>query len=548
MIGATAARGILVAIAALCAAAPALAAETILIQEGPVTRGPYLQRGTPTSVVVRWRTATASNSRVRYGLSPASLTSFADDPNVTTEHVVALSGLAPGTRYYYSVGTTAAPLAGGDSSHYVVTGPPNGTATPTRIWVLGDSGKANPSAQAVRNAYMNVTGSSLTDLWLMLGDNAYPDGTDAEYQAAVFDMYPEMLRSSVLWPTLGNHDGRSADSATQTGAYYDMFTLPAQAQAGGMASGTEAYYSFDFGNIHFICLDSFETNRAPAGAMLTWLQEDVMATTREWVIAFWHHPPYTKGSHDSDNEIELEEMRANALPILEAAGVDLVLAGHSHSYERSFLLDGHYGVSSTLSPGMVLDNGDGRVGGDGAYLKSTGPPSSHDGSVYVVAGSSGQISGGSLNHPAMFLSLNVLGSLVLEVSGPQLNARFLDGSGVWRDSFTIYKGTGAPCALPPPDQGNSLRVGPASGAISWTRDPSSVFSSLYRGSRSPGTPFTYNHACLVAGTASQSAVDSATPPLGGILYYVVSGRSACGEGPLGASSGGAPHPNASPCP
>lgn len=136
----------------------------------------------------------------------------------------------------------------------------------------------------------------------MLGDNAYSTGTDNQYQAAVFDMYPELLRQSVLWTTLGNHDGYTADSATQTGPYYDNFTLPTAGEAGGLASGTEAYYSFDYANIHFICLESHETNRTPSGAMLAWLQQDVAATTQRWVIAFWHHPPYTKGSHNSDTE------------------------------------------------------------------------------------------------------------------------------------------------------------------------------------------------------------------------------------------------------
>ena len=183
----------------------------------------------------------------------------------------------------------------------------------------------------------------------MLGDNAYENGTDAEYQAAVFDMYPAMLRAAVLWPTLGNHDGAPPTPPTRTGPYYDIFTLPTAARPAALASGTEAYYSFDYGNIHFICLESFETNRSADGA-----DADLAAAaiwrppTQPWIIAFWHHPPYTKGSHDSDVEIESVEMRQNALPILEAAGVDLVLTGHSHSYERSFLIDGHYGTSTTL--------------------------------------------------------------------------------------------------------------------------------------------------------------------------------------------------------
>src|SRR6185436_8875510 len=123
--------------------------------------------------------------------------------------------------------------------------------------------------------YTTFTGARATDLLLMLGDNAYPDGTDAEYQAAVFSMYPAILRKSVLWPTFGNHDGHSADSASGTGPYYAVFTLPRAGEAGGEPSGTEAYYAFDYGNVHFVCLDSYESGRTPAGDMLTWLEEDL---------------------------------------------------------------------------------------------------------------------------------------------------------------------------------------------------------------------------------------------------------------------------------
>ncbi len=174
---------------------------------GDVTRGPYLQQGTPTSVIVQWRTCMATDSRVRYGDAPGNLTSMVDVAGSTTEHVVTLTGLAPDTTYYYSIGSSSEVFEGDDAEHFFLTSPVAGTAKPTRIWVLGDSGTANANAQAVANAYASFTGSTHTDLWLMLGDNAYNDGTDSQYQAAVFDMYPEMLRKSVLWATLGNHDG-----------------------------------------------------------------------------------------------------------------------------------------------------------------------------------------------------------------------------------------------------------------------------------------------------------------------------------------------------
>lgn len=411
-----------------------------------VTRGPYLQLGTADSVVIRWRTSAPVVGRVQFGSSPGAVTGAVQESSARTEHEVRLTGLTADTLYYYSLGTPTVMLAG-DETFRFRTSPSPGTARPTRIWVVGDSGTADANARAVRDAYVSFTGTRETDLWLMLGDNAYNDGLDHEYQAAVFNMYPRMLRKTVLWPAYGNHDGYGSDAATNTGPYYDIFTLPKQGEAGGVASGTEAYYSFDYANIHLISLESFETSRSPTGPMLTWLQQDLAANTQPWVIAFFHHPPYSKGSHDSDTEIELVEMRENALPILEHYGVDLVLAGHSHSYERSFLIDGHYGDSSSFTVSMKRDGGSGRPEVSGAYEKPTYGMAPHQGAVYVVAGTSGKISGGTLNHPAMYTSQTVLGSLVLDVEGNTLDATFLDSSGVPRDHFSIIKGEGGP--IPP---------------------------------------------------------------------------------------------------
>jgi hypothetical protein len=134
-------------------------------------------------------------------------------------------------------------------------------------------------------------------------------------------------------------------------------------------------------------------------------------------------------------------MRQRFGPILEAGGVDLVLGGHSHIYERSFLLNGHYGVSSTLTPAMKLNGGDGRPAGDGAYLKPLVDVGGHKGAVYVVAGSAGQVSGTSAGfpHPAHYISLQNLGSLVLDINGNRLDATFVKSDGSKPDTFTIQK-------------------------------------------------------------------------------------------------------------
>ena len=266
-------------------------------------------------------------------------------------------------------------------------------------------------------------------------------------QSKLFNVYPTMLRKSAVWATRGNHE--SATNGSGVPWHYVAWTQPTAAEAGGVASGTEAYFSFNYGNIHVIYLDSFGSSRSSTGAMANWLRNDLAANTATWTIAFFHHPPYSKGSHNSDTESQLVEMRTNILPILEDGGVDLVLSGHSHAYERSFLLDGHYGTSGTLTAAMKLNGGSGREDGSGAYTKASITPTAHLGAVYAVAGSSGQTSGGTLNHPAMFISLNQLGSMVLDVDGTRLDAKFLRETGAIADYFTMLKTSGRrPAARP----------------------------------------------------------------------------------------------------
>lgn len=417
-----------------------------------VTRGPYLQTGTPRSMIVRWRTNRPVDSRVRYGTNPDNLDQSVSVTGNATEHTVGLTNLTPNTRYYYSIGTAATNLTSG-TNYFFVTSPLQ--AKPTRIWVLGDAGTAgngSPTRQAsVRDAYYNATAGAYTDLMLMLGDNAYNSGTDTEFQAAVFDMYGAILRQTPLWSCVGNHETAQSHTFNANIPYYRIFDFPRNGEAGGVPSGTEQYYSFDYGNIHFVVLDAMTTSRAADGPMATWLQQDLEANTNHWLIAFWHHPPYTKGSHDSDNpngaDFELVEMRENILPLLESYGVDLVMGGHSHAYERSFLIHGHYGYSTNLVPSMKVDGGSGRFEDDQPYSKSSTTPTPYQGTVYIVAGSSGQATfattpSGTFDneqHPAMFISMLQLGSLVLNVNGNRLDGQFLREIGQVQDTFTLFK-------------------------------------------------------------------------------------------------------------
>ncbi|MCA9622428.1 MAG: metallophosphoesterase, partial [Myxococcales bacterium] len=290
---------------------------------------------------------------------------------------------------------------------------------------------------------------------LHLGDMAYNTGTTNEFTSNFFAPYEDVLRHTVCWPTMGNHEGASSDSGTQSGPYYDAYVVPTAGEAGGLPSGTEAYYSFDWGNIHFIVLDSHDSDRSPGGPMLSWMQQDLQATDQDWIVAFFHHPPYTKGSHDSDDEGQLVDMRENALPILEAGGVDLVLAGHSHIYERSFLIDGAYATPTTAS-GHIVDGGSGETLGDGPYHKNPGN-AGHEGAVYIVAGHGGAGVSGPANHPVMYFSEVDNGSVILDVQGNRLAVRNIRWDGAVTDRMSLVKGPAI--VIGTPDGGETFGAG-----------------------------------------------------------------------------------------
>jgi hypothetical protein len=448
--------------------------------EAALTRGPYLQMATPNSIVIVWRTEGDSVPSVRWGRSPEKLTNevkveqiltrvsvdvFAPEfvprlynipeseeavrrerrrspastvPN-THQYEASIAGLKAFTKYYYAIYDGERRLAGGDADHYFRTLPKFGKSTPARIWVVGDSGTGGLQQRKVHEAMIGRIAADKRplDMYIHVGDMAYTDGTDIEFQKKFFDMYQTTLRNTVCWPTMGNHEGHTSRGADGTGPYYDAYVVPTKAEAGGLASSKEAYYSFDYGRIHFICLDSHDLDRKPEGDMAMWLKADLEKTKAEWLVAFWHHPPYTKGSHDSDREQQLIEMREHIMPMLEAGGVDVVLTGHSHIYERSMLMDGAY-ATPTVAEGVILDDGDGDPNGDGAYRKGKGL-NPHEGTIQIVAGHGGTGLGRKGTMPVMKRIIVEHGSVIIDVKGNRMTGVMVNLEGEQRDLFSIVK-------------------------------------------------------------------------------------------------------------
>jgi len=425
---------------------------SIQAQSQNIIRGPYLQKATPNSIVVKWRTDVATGSAVQFGSTYTNLTINVDDATPKIDHEIEITGLEAATQYFYQITNSSTILEPAAPDLYFQTLPAFDSQPDFSAWIVGDCGTANDNQRAVRDAYYNYYGNNHTDAMIFLGDNAYVDGTDEEYQFGVFeDMYEEKLKNTVAWSTMGNHDGRSASAANQTGPYYDIFTFPTNGESGGLASGTEAYYSYDYGNIHFIVLDSYESDRSVGSAMFDWCLNDIQNTTADWIVALWHHPPYSKGSHNSDTESYMIEMRENFLPMMEFNGLDLVFSGHSHSYERSNLINGHYDTSPNFDVAThtvgATGAGDGNENSDGAYEKDA--DGDDIGTVYIVAGSSGKISQAPVNHPIMEVNLLELGSCMLNISGDTLSVQFLRETGNIEDHFSIVK-QGISSTTPPP--------------------------------------------------------------------------------------------------
>lgn len=402
-------------------------------------RAPYLQMASSSGMTIRWQTTNNYKGLVRYGLTPDQLNMHASEIENRESHEVRLKNLKPSTRYYYAVGGVDE-SAKANPEHWFITSPAGGRDQHTRMLVLGDPGLAIPGQKKVLQASLSWLdenkrpGRANMDILLTTGDNAYSSGKNEEFQRHFFEPYKNMLRNIPVWPVYGNHDARRW-------SFFRIFSFPTRGESGGVASGTEHYYSFDYGQVHFVILDSQASRWNDNQAMVKWLRKDLAANQQPWLISVFHHPPYSKGSHDSDRYRDsrgrMFDMRENILPVLEAHGVDLVLSGHSHMYERSYLMDCHYGTSDTLQDNMILSRHQQH------YQKRSLKRGKHEGAVYAVVGSTARADHGPINHPVMANSMMEIGALVVDVKGNRLDGRFISGEGMVADQFSITKGVKA---------------------------------------------------------------------------------------------------------
>jgi hypothetical protein len=282
--------------------------------QNALPRGPYLQQVTERSALVVF-TTTGSEPIVdvtRPDGSEVMSVKGVKDPSSTPsggawQGTARLDDLEAGTLYCYA-------LRGVLGRAGFRTAPALEAEGPVRFIAFGDSGTGGEWQAAVRDQMFTVP----FDFVLHVGDLAYDSGTLGQLEDQYFDVYPALMRSFSVFPIAGNHEHGSAGALP----FRQMFVLPEN----GAPGGAELYYSFDWKHVHFAALDTELTGPEQAA----WLDADLAATDKPWKIVYGHKPPYSSGDHGNYGAF-----RTHFGPIIAKHGVQLVLNGHDHDYERT---------------------------------------------------------------------------------------------------------------------------------------------------------------------------------------------------------------------
>jgi predicted phosphodiesterase len=307
---------------------------------------------------VVWYTSDDVVGRVRYGTDPLNLNLLASDSAAKYEHRVTLANLLPSTVYNYSAfndldnDSMEDPGEGYDTGFFKTVAQPNPAAAqmqPFKFIAFGDSGctglgsctSGNNSAccqDAVKSLIENF--ASCPDFVIHLGDIVYENGELGKIEQRYYVPYQNLVNKMPVFLSPGNHDVHTAEGNANRRNFFASYVLPTN--NAGVEVETERFYSFDYGNIHFVMLDGTtigidtgniaDENNAffQDCKQLCWLCQDLAAARRFWKVVFFHHPPFTS-NRTSDSQMIQDQLR----PLFNQYRVDLVINGHAHYYERT---------------------------------------------------------------------------------------------------------------------------------------------------------------------------------------------------------------------
>ncbi|HTQ09110.1 MAG TPA: metallophosphoesterase [Fimbriimonadaceae bacterium] len=339
---------------------------------------PYLQPGPASklvsgdeSIVIAWQTDDLpADFEVSYGersLDHAAVVSSArrlphgkEDGEARINYSAAVRSLKLNTKYRYRVSMSGATIMEG----FFTTRKPRGFKT--RFVAFGDNSYGDISDRAI--AFQAF--KAMPDFVMNAGDNVYESGLDNEYARYFFPVYnadqaglrigAPLLRAVPFYTVIANHDvhGKDADKNPVADfdknpdslGYFSNMYLPLngpEANHPTPAVGNEeavadfknvagerfprmANYSFDYGDAHFLCLDSNVYVDPTDPALQAWIESDLAGTDAAWKLVVYHHPAFNVG-----NEHYAEQHMRVLAPLLEKHGVSIVFSGHEHNYQRT---------------------------------------------------------------------------------------------------------------------------------------------------------------------------------------------------------------------
>ncbi len=280
--------------------------------EAVVRKGPYLMyRGNPAQMTVLWQLDSYQTCTIHWGLTTEYSSGSADvAPNGDMQYQYTISGLLPGTLYYYQVegvgsgSFRAAPGESAASVKLLAYSDPQGEAQghDGTCAVMIDRFTSDPSFQT-----LNICGGDWSDeddetVWA------------AQYFTRAYEHVPYFLAHLPVAGPRGNHEGVGT-------VFKKYWPYPYV---------SDFYWSFDYGPVHVTVLDQY-VSYAPGSAQYNWLVNDLSTTSKPWKILTFHQPGWS-GAGNAGNDVEVQQY---IQPLCVQYGVDLVISGHHHQYARA---------------------------------------------------------------------------------------------------------------------------------------------------------------------------------------------------------------------
>jgi predicted MPP superfamily phosphohydrolase len=373
-----------------------------------ILRGPYLQAAPFGSTTVVWYTDVPADGAVQWREQGGSWFDVAQDGPPSLRHEVVLRGVQAGAPYAYRILGAGAVLSNVTTqTDFDFLAPP---VESLRFLAFGDSGSGSAAQMAL--ARKMIEQQPPPDLVLLTGDLIYPNGADADYDRKFFAPYGPLLARVPFFAAIGNHDYET-DFGRPYLAVFSLF------RNGPPDLVPETVYSFEQAGVHFNIHDSNLSAGRLRQFAAPWHVADVRASTARFRIASMHHPPYSSGPNSL--RAPTPTVREVLPPLFSNTGIDLVLTGHDHLYERTRPIGGVVYVTTG-------------AGGHSLY-----PRVATNDFTEVFYGEGGRDSFTTVEVSGRFLKLQQT-----DVAGCRVDGLLLDKAVAEADPWRIFKGTSSP--------------------------------------------------------------------------------------------------------